>query len=113
MGDEEQIGVILKEASRIIRPSGKIYVAFYNSSAASEEFLAKLGLLENNVLSLRETLEIYRLKPVQTIAWVAKKTGAGFFRAGILSLRAWAFSTMKEKRAAFNMQRIFRKTDDA
>src|SRR5947208_11240384 len=72
MGDEEQIGVILNEARRITSQSGKIFVAFYKLSAASEEFLAKLGLLSNNVLSLREILEIYRLNPVQAIAWVAK-----------------------------------------
>jgi hypothetical protein len=113
MGVEEQIGMILKEARRIIRQSGKIFVAFYKLSAASEEFLAKLGLLRNNVLSLRETLEIYRMTPIQTIAWVAKKAEVGFFEAGILSLRAWALSTMKEKTAAFNMQRIFRNVDYA
>ena len=113
MDDEEQIGLILNEARRTIRQSGKIFVAFYKLSAASEEFLAKLGLLSNNVLSLRETLEIYRLNPVQAIAWVAKKKEVGFFRAAILSLRGWAFSTMKEKRATFNMQRIFRTTDHA
>src|SRR6185295_4533591 len=113
MGDEEQIGVILNEARRTVRPSGKIFVAFYKMSAASEEFLAKLGLLRNNVLSLRETLEIYRMKPVQTIAWVAKKGEVGFFRAGVLSLRAWLLTTMKEKRAGFNMQRIFRTSDYA
>ena len=71
----------------------------------------RLGLLRNNVLSLRETLEIYRMKPVQTIAWVAKKAEVGFFRAGILALRAWLLSSMKEKRAGFNMQRIFRTRD--
>ena len=82
-------------------------------SAVSEEFLAKLGLLRNNVLSLRETLEIYRMKPTQTIAWVAKKAEVSFFRAGILSLRAWALSTMKEKTVAFNLQRIFRTMEHA
>ena len=111
--DEEQIGVIMNEARRTINRSGKIFVAFYKLSAASEEFLAKLGLLSNNVLSLREILEMYRLKPVQAIAWVAKKKEVGFFRAAILSLRGWVFSTMKEKRATFNMQRIFRTADHA
>jgi SAM-dependent methyltransferase len=113
MGDEDQIRVILNEARRILRPSGKIFVAFYKLSAASEGFLAKLGLLANNVLSVRETLELYRLKPIQTLAWVAQRADVGFVRAGMLSLRAWAFSTMKEKTAAFNMQRIFRNRDDA
>ena len=113
MGDEEQIGVILNEARRVISQSGKIFIAFYKLSPTSEEFLAKLGLLRNNVLSLRETLELYRLKPVQTVAWVAKKAEVSFFRAGILSLRAWALSTMKEKTVAFNLQKIFRKRDHA
>src|SRR5205814_2312334 len=109
----EQIGVILNEARRIISQTGKIFVAFYKMSAASEEFLARLGLLRNNVLSVRETLEIYRMRPVQTIAWVAKKAAVGFFGAGILSLRAWALSTLPEKIAAFKMQRIFRNVDHA
>jgi hypothetical protein len=113
MGDEELIGVILKEARRVISPSGKIFVAFYKMSAASEEFLARLGLLRDNVLSLRETLEIYRLSPVQTIAWVAKKAGVGFIGAGILALRAWALSTMKEKTTGFTMLRILRRMDHA
>jgi len=113
MGDEELIRTILNEARRTVTPSGKIFVAFYKMSAASEEFLARLGLLRNNVLSLRETLEIYRMKPLETMAWVAKKTGVGFFRAGILSLRAWALSTMKEKKGGFQMQRLFRKSEQA
>jgi len=113
IGDEEQIRVIMNEARRIINRLGNIFVAFYRLSAASEDFLARLGLLRNNVLSARESLEIYRLNPVQTIAWVAKKAEAGYFRAGILSLRSWALSTMQEKILAFNMQRIFRKMDHA
>jgi len=113
MGDEEQIGVILNEGRRILRPSGRIFVAFYKMSAASEEFLAKLGLLRNNVLSLRETLEIYRMSPVQTIAWVAKKGEVGLFAAAILSLRAWALSTMKEKTTGFKVQRIFSQRNHA
>ena len=76
MGDEELIRTILNEARRTVTPSGKIFVAFYKMSAASEEFLARLGLLRKNVLSLRETLEIYRMSPFQTIDWVAKKAGA-------------------------------------
>ena len=113
IGDEEQIRVIMNEARRIINQSGNIFVAFYRFSAASEDFLTRLGLLRNNVLSLREALEIYPLNLVQTIAWVAKKADAGYFRAGILSLRSWALSTMQEKTRAFNMQRIFRKMDHA
>ena len=111
--DEEQIRVILNEARRIINQSGTIFVAFYRFSAASEDFLARLGLLRNNLLSVRESLEMHRLNPVQTIAWVAKKAEAGYFRAAILSLRSWALSTRQEKTLAFNMQRIIRKTNHA
>jgi ubiquinone/menaquinone biosynthesis C-methylase UbiE len=113
IGDEELIKEIMNEARRIINRSGSIFVAFYRFSAASEDFLTRLGLLRNNVLSLREALEIHRLNPVQAIAWAAKKAEAGYFRAGILSLRSWALSTMREKTTAFTMQRIFRKMDQA
>ena len=112
-GEGEQISVIMNEARRVINQSGKIFVAFYRFSAASEDFLARLGLLKNNVLSLGEALEIYSLNPVQAIAWVAKKAEVGYFRAGALSLRSWALSTMQEKTTAFNMQRIFRTMDQA
>ena len=113
IGDEGQINVIMNEARRIVRPSGNVFVAFYRFSAAWEDFLARLGLLRNHVLSLRESLAVHRLNPVQTIAWVARKADIGYLRAVLLSLRAWALSTTQEKTLAFNMQRIFRTMDHA
>ena len=113
IGDEEQIRILMNEARRTAKPSGQILVAFYRFSAASQDFLTRLGVLRNNVLSVRESLEIYRLTPAQTIAWVAKKAETGYVRAAILSLRAWALSTMQEKRLAFRMQRIFRRLENA
>ena len=61
MMDEEQIRVILTEAGRIAADSGHIFVAFYRFSASTEDFMIKLGLLNNNVLCFKEILEIYRL----------------------------------------------------
>ena len=104
MSDEEAIRVIMKEARRIADHSGNIFVAFYKSSPATEDFMIRLGLLSNNVLHFREILEIYRLKPVQAIAWVAKKAKIGFARAVMLSVRSWAFSSWQEKRNAVRMQ---------
>jgi SAM-dependent methyltransferase len=113
MSDEEEIRLIMNEARRIVAFSGSIFVAFYRMSAATEEFLVRLGLLRNNVLSHRETLEIYRLRPLQALAWVAKKAKVGYTRAAVLSLRSGALSTLQEKRMAFNMQRIFSNKDYA
>jgi SAM-dependent methyltransferase len=113
IGDDEEIKVILAEARRVVSPTGQIFVAFYKMSTASEEFLARLGLISDNVLSFRETLELYRMNPVQMMAWVARRAKVGFLRAGMLSLRAWALSTMSEKRAGLSMQRIFRNADRA
>jgi SAM-dependent methyltransferase len=111
--DEEQIRGILNEARRVVRPGGNILVAFYRLSAATEDFVSRLGLLRQNVLLQRETLEIYRLRPAQAIAWVAKRAKVGYTHALILSLRSWAFSTLQEKRVALNMQRIFAKKEVA
>jgi SAM-dependent methyltransferase len=113
MGDEMEIQVIMNEARRIVEPAGNIFVAFYRLSAATEGFLVRLGLLQNDVLFQRETLEIYRLRPAQVIVWAAKKAKVGYAQAAILALRAWALSTLQEKKVALNMQRIFAKTDQA
>jgi SAM-dependent methyltransferase len=107
MSDEEEIRLILNEARRIADHSGKIFVAFYRFSAATEDFMIRLGLLRNNVLRFKEILEIYRLNPVQSIAWAAKRAKVGYARAAILSVRSWAFSSWQEKRNVFHMLRIF------
>jgi ubiquinone/menaquinone biosynthesis C-methylase UbiE len=113
MSDEEEIRVILNEARRITGHSGNIFIAFYKLSVATEDLLARLGLLRNNILRFREILEIYRLSPIQAIAWAAKRAKVGYLRAAFWSLRSWAFSTWQEKRNAFHMQRIFAKANRA
>ena len=113
MSDEGEIRVILNEARRIMEPAGHIIIAFYRFSAATEEFAMRLGLLRNNVLRFRELLEIYRLTPMQTMSWVAKRAKAGYCGAVMLALRSWAFSSWQEKRNAFRMQRIFTKASHA
>ena len=57
IGDEGHINVILNEARRVVRRSGNIFVAFYRLSAPWEDFLVRLGLLRNHVLSLRRSEE--------------------------------------------------------
>ena len=113
MSDEEEIRVVMNEARRIADHSGNILVAFYRFSAATEDFMIRLGLLSNNVLRFREILEVYHLNPVQAIAWVAKRAKVGFSRAAILSVRSWVFSSWQEKRNAFRMQRIFARANRA
>jgi SAM-dependent methyltransferase len=113
IGDEEEIKVILNEGRRIVQRSGNIFVAFYRISAASENFLSRVGLLGNHVLSQREMVEIYRLSPVQALGWVAKKAGVGHFQAAALAFRSWVLSTWQEKRVRFKVQRMFAKREVA
>lgn len=107
MMDEERIRVILQEARRIAADSGNIFVAFYRFSASTENLMIKLGLLNNNVLCLKEILETYRISPLQTFKWASKRAKVNSWRAAIWLLRSWAFSSWQEKRNAFQMQRIF------
>src|SRR5262249_36859337 len=107
MGDEEEIGAILTEGRRIVSASGVMFVAFYRMSAATEKLLIRLGLLQNNVFHHKEVMEIYKLKPVQAITWVAKRGKVSFVRAAMLSLGSWGGSTWQERRNAFSMRRIF------
>jgi len=113
MSDEEEIRGILNEGRRIAEEPGNIFVAFYRFSAATEDFVIRLGLLRNSVLRFREVLEVYRLKPVQTMSWVAKHSKTGYAGAVMLALRSWAFSSWQEKRNALHMQKVFRKATDA
>jgi SAM-dependent methyltransferase len=107
MSDEAEIRRIMSEGRRIAAHSGDIFVAFYRFSAATANFVIRLGLLRNSVLRFRELLEIYRLTPVQTISWVAKRSKVSYSGALMLALRAWALSSWQEKRNAFHMQKVF------
>jgi SAM-dependent methyltransferase len=113
MSDTEEIRAIMNEGRRIAEHSGTIFVAFYNFSAATEEFVIRLGLLRNSVLRFRELLEIYRLTPGQTMSWVARRAKLGYAGAVMLALRSWAFSSWQEKRNAFHLQKVFAKAKHA
>jgi ubiquinone/menaquinone biosynthesis C-methylase UbiE len=110
--DEAAIRLMLNEGRRIVKESGKIFVAFYRVSAASESFLARVGLLSHSVIALRQSFELYLLNPLQMVAWVAKRASVSYFNAAILLFRMSALSTMQEKRMTFKMQTIFRKMGD-
>lgn len=111
MPDDEDIRLIMSEARRVVDRSGDIFVAFYRFSRTTEGFLRKLGLLKDNALSVKESLRIHQLNPVQAIVWVAHKAEIGLFPAAIISLRSWFLSPMGEKQRAFNMRKIFGKMD--
>jgi ubiquinone/menaquinone biosynthesis C-methylase UbiE len=110
--DEEDIKAMLTEGGRIVKDSGKIFIALCKGSAAQESFLAKVGLLDNHVVAFRQSLELYLLNPAQMITWVAKRAGLSYFRAATLLLRVSALSTLQEKRMTFKMQRVFRRMRD-
>ena len=113
MSDEEEIRGIMNEGRRIAEESGTIFVAFYRFSAATEDFVIRLGLLRNSVLRFRELLEIYRLTPLQKISWVAERSRVSYAGAVRLALRSFAFSSWQEKRNAFHMQKVFGKANHA
>jgi SAM-dependent methyltransferase len=111
LDDEELIRSLLDEAKRVQNPTGNTFVAFYKISAASEQFSSRLGLLRGNVLQCRETMELYRLKTLPNLRWIAKKANVGLMQALALALHCWIFLTFKEKVVAFNTQRIYRGRD--
>jgi len=113
MSDEAGIRAIVKEARRIADHAGMILIAFYRVGVSTERFLGRLGLLKHNVLRYREALMIYRLNPMQAIAWVAERAGVGLVRATCLLLGSMACCTLQEKRNAFHMRRICADPRDA
>jgi len=113
MADEEAISIILKEGRRVVAPGGKIFVAFYRSSAVQEEFLEKAGLLRNHLLENRQTLELSLLNPVQMLAWIARRVNVSYLRAAMILLAIAARTTTREKMNSLKMQRIFRRKEAA
>lgn len=107
MADEALIQAILAEGRRVLAPGGNRFVAFYRMSLALEEFVIRLGLLHNHALAFKQTLESYRLSPLQTLAWVANGAGVGRLKAVTLLLRLWTRMTRQELAAAMKMQKIF------
>lgn len=110
--EEGEICAMLTEGRRVVKKSGKVFVAFCKGSAAQEKFLTMVGLLSEGKVALRESLELYLLNPVQMVGWVARRAGLGRVRAAIALLRVSALCTMQERRTTFRMQRVFRMMND-
>lgn len=113
MLDEEEIATILKEGRRVVHLSGKIFVAFYKLSRALEDFMTRLGLFRDGVVSHRQCLESYLLTPAQMVTWVAERAGMSRLAALAFLLRMSMFSTFHEKAITFRMQKICRDRDFA
>jgi hypothetical protein len=47
--------------------SGKVFVAFYKTSAAQVDFLKRVGLINDHSLVFRESLETYLMNPLQMV----------------------------------------------
>jgi ubiquinone/menaquinone biosynthesis C-methylase UbiE len=107
--EEDEIRAILKEGRRVVKESGKVFVAFYKASAVQEDFLEMVGLLSNAKLAFRQSLEIYLLNPAQMVGWVAERADLGRLRASLALLRVSLLCTMQEKRNTFKMQRVMRR----
>lgn len=65
--EEDVIQAMLTEGRRVLKESGRVFVAFYKASAAQENFLEMIGLVSDHRLAFRESLEVYLMNPVQMV----------------------------------------------
>lgn len=110
--DEDDIQAILMQGRRVIRKSGKIFVAFYKANPAQEEFLKLVGLLRDHRMAFRESLEVHLLNTVQMVGWVARRSGLDRFRASIALLRVAIRSRSQDLRNTRKMRRVFQQLGD-
>jgi SAM-dependent methyltransferase len=110
--DEQVIRSMLKEGRRVVKPLGRLFIAFYRFSDALEGFLLRVGLVKENLLSQRECLQMYLLGPVRMLRWVAKRAGVGYLGAVRLVFGLSALGTLREKMMTLKMQKIFRDMND-
>ena len=108
-GDEEAIRKMLSEGRRVMKPGGKIFVAFYRMSPALEHFLQRLGLLSKHVLHHRECIETYLLTLAQMLRWLGQRARTGRLGAAVLMLRLAMSGTLREKTTSLKMKRILRR----
>ncbi len=113
MGDDNEIRAILNEGRRVVKSSGDIFIAFYRLSRAVEDFMGRVGLLKENVVSLKRSFEMYLLNPAQMVTWVADHAGISHFKAAIMLFSMAARNSIQEKVMTFRMQKIFRDPDVA
>ena len=111
--DEQEIRTILEEGRRIANDVGRVIVAFYRLNDAQEQFMKQVGLLANNQLWNRQSLEIYRLKPHEMAGWVARRAGVSRLRAVGMLLGMAARCRPRDIRTTFRMQRVFRDAETA
>jgi 2-polyprenyl-3-methyl-5-hydroxy-6-metoxy-1,4-benzoquinol methylase len=106
LGDEQAIAIILKEGQRVVKPTGKTYVAFYRLSDVLEQFTIRIGLLKDNLIAYKASLQSYLLTPLQMLRWVNKQANVSTGRALALLLSVALRTTYQEKRNTFRMQKI-------
>jgi len=107
--DEDAIRLLLVEGKRVLKQPGNIFVAFYKFSDAQESFLARVGLLSNGEVALRQSFELYLLNSRQMLHWVAARARLSRFQAMLALLRLSALCTMHERRMTLRLRRIFRR----
>ena len=110
--DEDAIFETIREGRRVVKPDGKIFVAFYRMSPALEGFLTRVRLLQGSVLLTRRSLETYLLNGRQMVRWVMRSADAGWLGAIGLMLRLGMSGTIREKATTLKMQRIVRGMKD-
>jgi len=111
-GDEEAIRKMLREGRRVVKPGGKIFIAFYRISPALEHFLQRLGLLNNHALHHRECIEIYLLTLAEMLQWLGQRARTGRLGAAALMLRLAMSGTLREKTTSLKMKRILRRMEN-
>ena len=112
MADLRDIETVMREASRIVSGTGKIFVAFYRFSAAQKRFLTSLGLLREDTLHMRSALTLHRYGFGAMVAWVAKMAGISTLQAVRLCIGTGLGSTKQERAAALAMRRLIAQSGD-
>ena len=52
-------------------------------------------------------MELYRLKPPHNLLYISRMASVGVLRAAAISIHCWIASTIKEKRIARKLQKIY------
>jgi len=112
LNDEREIELIISEARRVTKDSGKVLVAFLGAHTAAERFAKRVGIIAGGTLNQRRMFHLTSLSPWQALKAFRKDSRMGIFRAFREILILQMFLPRKEKKMTKRLAQVFKTADN-
>lgn len=112
MNDESEIELIISEARRVTKGSGKVLVAFLGVHPAAERFARRIGLIAGGTLNQRRMLHLTSLSPREKLKIFRNDSRMSVFTAFREILFLQMFLPKREKNMSKRMAEVLKTADN-